>query len=67
MATTNGNAGKMPQKIREVNNHHMDSTVWNDVKFRPDDIVIATYSKSGTTVRSNLPQIQEQLLNDAFL
>jgi aryl sulfotransferase len=38
-----------PQKTRELHNHHMDSTVWNGFAFRPDDIVIATYAKSGTT------------------
>ncbi len=38
-----------PVKTRELQNHHMDSTVWNRFKFRPDDIVIATYGKSGTT------------------
>jgi aryl sulfotransferase len=38
-----------PQKRREMHNHHMDSTVWNDFKFREDDVVIATYGKSGTT------------------
>ena len=27
----------------------MDSTVWNDFQFRDDDIIIATYAKSGTT------------------
>jgi aryl sulfotransferase len=27
----------------------MDSTVWNDFRFRDDDVVIATYAKSGTT------------------
>jgi aryl sulfotransferase len=27
----------------------MDSTVWNDFRFRDDDIVIGTYAKSGTT------------------
>ncbi|HVJ33160.1 MAG TPA: sulfotransferase domain-containing protein [Terriglobia bacterium] len=38
-----------PQKTRDIHNHHFDSTVWNDLKFRDDDIVIATYGKSGTT------------------
>ncbi|HWT96803.1 MAG TPA: sulfotransferase domain-containing protein [Terriglobales bacterium] len=38
-----------PVKSREIHNHHFDSTVWNDFTFRDDDIVIATYAKSGTT------------------
>lgn len=38
-----------PVKTRELHNHHFDSTVWNDFAFRDDDIVIATYAKSGTT------------------
>jgi aryl sulfotransferase len=38
-----------PRKTRELMNHHIDSTVWNDFKFRGDDIVIGTYAKSGTT------------------
>ena len=38
-----------PVKTRELHNHHMNSTVWNSFKFRDDDIVIATYAKSGTT------------------
>src|SRR5690606_29638199 len=33
----------------ELHNHHFDSTIWNDFRFRDDDIVIATYAKSGTT------------------
>jgi aryl sulfotransferase len=38
-----------PKKIRELHNHHFDSTIWNDFQFRNDDIIIATYAKSGTT------------------
>jgi aryl sulfotransferase len=38
-----------PRKTRELMNHHMDSTVWNDFKFRDDDIIVGTYAKSGTT------------------
>lgn len=38
-----------PRKTRELHNHHMDSTIWNDFPFRPDDIIISTYAKSGTT------------------
>ena len=39
----------LPQKTRELHSHHFDSTIWNGFAFRPDDIVIATYAKSGTT------------------
>lgn len=38
-----------PVKTGEKQNHHMDSTRWNDFPFRPDDIVIASWGKSGTT------------------
>lgn len=38
-----------PRKTRELHNHHMDSTIWNRFAFRPDDIVISTYAKAGTT------------------
>lgn len=38
-----------PQKTREMHNHHLDSTIWNDLGFRDDDVVIATYAKAGTT------------------
>jgi len=40
---------KWPVKTRELHSNHFNSTVWNDFKFRDDDIVIATYAKSGTT------------------
>lgn len=36
-------------KTREFQNHHMDSTRWNDFESRDGDIVIATWAKSGTT------------------
>lgn len=48
-----------PTKKRELHNHHFDSTIWNDLRFRDDDIVIATYAKSGTTW---MQQIIAQLL-----
>ena len=48
-----------PVKTRELHNHHFDSTVWNDFKFRDDDIIIATYGKSGTTW---VQQIVSQLI-----
>ena len=38
-----------PIKSKEMHNHHFDSTIWNDFQFRQDDIIIATYAKSGTT------------------
>jgi aryl sulfotransferase len=38
-----------PAKTREFQNHHFDSTVWNNFRFRDDDIIISTYAKSGTT------------------
>ena len=48
-----------PRKTRELRNHHFDSSIWNEFSFRDDDIVIATYAKSGTTWTQ---QIVAQLL-----
>ncbi|MDF1734711.1 MAG: sulfotransferase domain-containing protein [Minwuia sp.] len=48
-----------PKKVREFQNHHFDSTIWNDFRFRDDDIVISTYAKSGTTW---VQQIVSQLI-----
>lgn len=42
-----------------MHSNHFDSTVWNDFKFRDDDIVIGTYAKSGTTW---MQQIVSQLI-----
>lgn len=50
---------KWPEKTRELHNHHIDSTIWNDFTFRDDDIIISTYAKSGTTW---MQQIIAQLL-----
>lgn len=48
-----------PRKTRELHSHHFDSTVWNDFPFRDDDVIIATYAKSGTTW---VQQIVSQLI-----
>ncbi len=48
-----------PRKVRELHSHHFDSTIWNDFRFRDDDIIISTYAKSGTTW---VQQIVAQLL-----
>ncbi len=50
-----------PQKTRELHNHHMDSTLWNGFAFRDDDVIVATYAKSGTTWTQ---QIVGQILFD---
>lgn len=39
----------LPGKIREHRYHLIDSSVWNHFKLRPDDIVISSYSKAGST------------------
>ena len=38
-----------PMKTREQQHVIWDSTRWNDFRFRDDDIIIATWSKAGTT------------------
>lgn len=50
---------KWPKKEREMHDNHFDSTMWNDFKFRDDDIIISTYAKSGTTW---MQQIISQLI-----
>lgn len=53
------NQSAWPTKTRELHSHHFDSTAWNGFAFRDDDIVIATYAKSGTTW---VQQIVSQLI-----
>ena len=36
----------MAAKAARVDNHHFDSTIWNDFAFRDDDIIIATCGQS---------------------
>lgn len=48
-----------PEKAQEMDHPIMDSTRWDDFPFRDDDIVIATWAKSGTTW---LQQIVGQLI-----
>jgi aryl sulfotransferase len=53
------NVANLPRKVRDVHNHHMDSTIWDSFPYRDGDIVIATYAKAGTTW---MQQIVAQLL-----
>jgi aryl sulfotransferase len=48
-----------PQKTHDIHDHHFDSTIWDDFVFRNDDIVVASYAKTGTTWTQ---QIVAQLL-----
>jgi aryl sulfotransferase len=38
-----------PERTRVYKNHHLDSTRWDSIPFRDDDIVISTSLKTGTT------------------
>jgi aryl sulfotransferase len=40
---------RLPERTRTYQNHHFDSTRWDNFVSRPDDIVIATSYKAGTT------------------
>ena len=49
MATVADDGIAWPRKQRELVKWVLDSRAWNDFVMRDDDIVIATWSKSGTT------------------
>ena len=54
-----GNDIVWPTKLWELDNPHIDSSIWNVWKFRRGDIIIDTYIKTGTTL---MQQIVGQLL-----
>ena len=39
-----------PERTRVYQNHHLDSTRWEQIALRPGDIVISTAYKAGTTL-----------------
>lgn len=49
MATMADTALLWPEKTAELQNEMMDSTRWNELAWRSDDIVIASWGKAGTT------------------
>lgn len=50
-----------PRKTRDEQNRMVDSTIWDAFVFRDDDIVVASWAKSGTTWTQ---QLVGQLLTD---
>src|SRR5437870_5701829 len=42
-------ATTLPRKTRELQTRVFDSTIWNEFRYRDDDIVIAMHPKAGTT------------------
>ena len=41
-------ASMLPKKKREESTRLTDSRIWNDFKFHEDDVVLASFPKSGT-------------------
>ncbi|MGH8991966.1 MAG: sulfotransferase domain-containing protein [Acidimicrobiia bacterium] len=40
---------EFPEQTRIYRHHHLDSTRWDGVTFRPGDVVVSTSAKAGTT------------------
>ncbi len=57
-----GVATAWPKKTREFVSRHMDSRIWERFVFRDDDVIVASYAKSGTTW---VQQIVGQLIHAA--
>jgi aryl sulfotransferase len=49
MAETAARTQQLPQRTHIYQNHHLDSSRWDAVALRDDDIVVATSYKAGTT------------------
>ena len=43
------NVGQQEPRLSLLANHHFDSRRWDAIRFRPNDIVISSWAKSGTT------------------
>ena len=50
----------LPKKQREFNNHHFDSTIWNDFAFRNDDIYLPITRMPLAEVREAHRRIEAQ-------
>jgi len=41
--------GRLPERVHEYRNHHLDSTRWDGYSVRDDDVIVTTAYKAGTT------------------
>ena len=41
--------GRLPERVHEYRNHHLDSTRWDGYSVRDDDVIVTTAHKAGTT------------------